>query len=107
MPFTWLMLHMHQDKWRNLSVNHASQGSKEKSRTSKSKAFAVAQRLNIQNSAPATSLRYNASPVAVMDDPSNSLQDGKNVPRCVFIFCSLLLTVAYISISVSSTLSCE
>ncbi|KAF3450575.1 hypothetical protein FNV43_RR06664 [Rhamnella rubrinervis] len=82
-----------KDKWRNLSVNHASQGSKEKSRTSKSKAIAVAQRLNIQNSAPATSLRYNASPVAVMDDPSNSLQDGKNVPRYNAMIFEALLTL--------------
>lgn len=75
---------MYQDKWRNLSVNTASQGSKDKSRSSKSKVVAAAQRLNIQISAIATPLGHNASYDTVMDDPSNSIQDGKNASRFVY-----------------------
>ncbi|KAH7529011.1 hypothetical protein FEM48_Zijuj05G0138400 [Ziziphus jujuba var. spinosa] len=41
----------------------------------------AAQHVNIQNSAPAASLHRNASSNAVMDDPPNSLQDGKNASR--------------------------
>lgn len=81
MLFTWL-----QDKWRNLSVSTSSHGSKEKSRAPKIKAVAAAQHGNIQNSAPVALLHYKASSDAVMDDPPNSLQDGKNAPRYVFSY---------------------
>ncbi|KAH7547140.1 hypothetical protein FEM48_Zijuj01G0277800 [Ziziphus jujuba var. spinosa] len=70
-----------KDKWRNLSVSTSSHGSKEKSRAPKIKAIAAAQHVNIQNSASAASLHRNASSDAVMDDPPNGLQDGKNAPR--------------------------
>ncbi|XP_022998553.1 telomere repeat-binding factor 4-like [Cucurbita maxima] len=68
-----------KDKWRNLSVSTASQGSKEKSRTPKAKAIVAASISNNQNSALT---KFNASADAAGEDPPNSApQDGKNVPR--------------------------
>lgn len=79
-----------QDKWRNLSVSTASQGSKEKSRAAPKAKAIVAAISNNQTSAPA---KPNASAEAAGDDtPNNSTQDGKNVPRSV----SLTIWVFYI-----------
>lgn len=69
-----------KDKWRNLSVSTSGQGSKDKLRTQKVKTIAAAPVTYVQNSSPAP-LRHSASSDTVMDDPSNSTQDGKNPPR--------------------------
>ncbi|XP_030972715.1 telomere repeat-binding factor 4 [Quercus lobata] len=68
-----------KDKWRNLSVSTAGQGSKEKSRTSKIKAITAAPLPNVQHSAPAAPLLLTAPPDTVMDDAPNN--EGKNAPR--------------------------
>ncbi|KAG7018274.1 Telomere repeat-binding factor 4 [Cucurbita argyrosperma subsp. argyrosperma] len=79
-----------KDKWRNLSVSTASQGSKEKSRAPKAKAI-VAAISNHQNSAPA---KFNASADTAGDDtPNNSTQDGKNVPRYYTMIFEALSTI--------------
>lgn len=70
-----------KDKWRNLSVSTAGQGSKEKSRTSKIKAITAAPLPNVQHSAPAAPLLLTAPPDTVMDDAPNSTTEGKNAPR--------------------------
>lgn len=70
-----------KDKWRNLSVSTAGQGSKEKSRTPKVKAITAAPLPNVQHSAPAAPLLLTAPPDTVMDDAPNSTHEGKNAPR--------------------------
>lgn len=80
-----------QDKWRNLSVSNAQQGSKDKIRGPKLKTTVVAPLSNTPNSAPAASLTRNVSSGAVMNDTSTSALDGKNGPKCVFLF--LLLNI--------------
>ncbi|KAJ9179363.1 hypothetical protein P3X46_011160 [Hevea brasiliensis] len=65
-----------KDKWRNLSVSNAAQGSKDKSRGPKVKTIAVTPPSNAQNSAPA-----DGSADALMDDLSNNAVDGKSAPR--------------------------
>ncbi|XP_058005068.1 telomere repeat-binding factor 4 isoform X3 [Hevea brasiliensis] len=67
---------MADDKWRNLSVSNAAQGSKDKSRGPKVKTIAVTPPSNAQNSAPA-----DGSADALMDDLSNNAVDGKSAPR--------------------------
>ncbi|KAL5755658.1 hypothetical protein ACOSP7_020056 [Xanthoceras sorbifolium] len=69
-----------KDKWRNLSVSTAQQGSKDKSRVSKVKT-AVAGLLSTPNSAPAASLARNVSSDTVTGDRSNTAWDVKNGPR--------------------------
>ncbi|KAK4837243.1 hypothetical protein QYF36_003894 [Acer negundo] len=69
-----------KDKWRNLSVSTAQQGSKDKSRVSKVKTAAAAP-LSTPNSAPAASLARNVSSNAVTGDRLNTAWDGKNGPR--------------------------
>ena len=71
----------YQDKWRNLSVSTAGQGSKEKSRTPKIKAITAAPLPNVQHSAPAAPLLLTAPPDTVVDDAPNSTHEGKNAPR--------------------------
>ncbi|GLT55981.1 hypothetical protein SLA2020_290580 [Shorea laevis] len=68
-----------KDKWRNLSVSTASQGSREKSRQLKVKLLPAASITNTPNSAPARA--HNVSSDITMEDPSNSALDGKNAPR--------------------------
>ncbi|GLT75580.1 hypothetical protein SLA2020_472930 [Shorea laevis] len=70
-----------KDKWRNLSVGNASQGSREKSRQLKVKALPAAPITNTPNSAPAASLTQNVPSDTAMEDPSNSALDGKSAPR--------------------------
>ncbi|KAK9228798.1 hypothetical protein WN944_021754 [Citrus x changshan-huyou] len=70
-----------QDKWRNLSVSNAQQGSKDKIRGPKLKTTVVAPLSNTPNSAPAASLTRNVSSGAVMNDTSTSALDGKNGPK--------------------------
>uniref|UniRef100_A0A9I9D5F1 H15 domain-containing protein n=1 Tax=Cucumis melo TaxID=3656 RepID=A0A9I9D5F1_CUCME len=80
-----------QDKWRNLSVSTASQGSKEKSRAAPKAKAIVAAISNNQTSAPA---KPNASAEAAGDDtPNNSTQDGKNVPRYYSMIFEALSTI--------------
>ncbi|XVF86837.1 hypothetical protein PTKIN_Ptkin18bG0074500 [Pterospermum kingtungense] len=69
-----------KDKWRNLSVSTSSQGSRDRSRPPKVKAF-VASLPSTPNSAPAASRAPNVTTDAVAGDPSNSTLDGKNAPR--------------------------
>ncbi|KAH9665038.1 telomere repeat-binding factor 4 [Citrus sinensis] len=71
----------HLDKWRNLSVSNAQQGSKDKIRGPKLKTTVVAPLSNTPNSAPAASLTRNVSSGAVMNDTSTSALDGKNGPK--------------------------
>ncbi|PSR96183.1 Telomere repeat-binding factor like [Actinidia chinensis var. chinensis] len=61
-----------KDKWRNMSVNIATQGSKEKSKVPKVKATT-----NGENSSSAASLADDE----ITDDPSKTPQDGKAAPR--------------------------
>ncbi|ESR39831.1 telomere repeat-binding factor 4 [Citrus sinensis] len=70
-----------KDKWRNLSVSNAQQGSKDKIRGPKLKTTVVAPLSNTPNSAPAASLTRNVSSGAVMNDTSTSALDGKNGPK--------------------------
>ncbi|XP_004146812.1 telomere repeat-binding factor 4 [Cucumis sativus] len=80
-----------KDKWRNLSVSTASQGSKEKSRAAPKAKAIVAAISNNQTSAPA---KPNASADAAGDDtPNNSTQDGKNVPRYYSMIFEALSTI--------------
>lgn len=79
-----------KDKWRNLSVSTASQGSKEKSRIPKAKAI-VAAISNNQSSAPAKLIA--AADTAGDDTPNNSTQDGKNVPRYYSMIFEALSTI--------------
>ena len=66
-----------QDKWRNLSVSNAAQGSKDKSRGApKAKILTVTpppSNITAQISAPAAD--------ALMDDVLSNATDGKNAPR--------------------------
>ncbi|KAH9713449.1 telomere repeat-binding factor 4 [Citrus sinensis] len=71
----------HLDKWRNLSVSNAQQGSKDKIRGPKLKTTVVSPLSNTPNSAPAASLTRNVSSGAVMNDTSTSALDGKNGPK--------------------------
>ncbi|XP_057474512.1 single myb histone 4-like [Actinidia eriantha] len=66
-----------KDKWRNMSVNIATPGSKEKSRVPKVKATTAGLLANGENSASAASLADSE----ITDDPSKSPQDGKTAPR--------------------------
>ncbi|GFZ11729.1 homeodomain-like/winged-helix DNA-binding family protein [Actinidia rufa] len=66
-----------KDKWRNMSVNIATQGSKEKSRVPKVKATTAGLLASGENSASAASLADSE----ITDDPSKSPQDGKVAPR--------------------------
>lgn len=76
-----------QDKWRNLSVSSSTQGFRDKSRaTPKIKAI-VASLADAPNSAPAASRAQSVSTDTVVGDPSNSILDGKNAPRFVYLFC--------------------
>ncbi|XP_035539747.1 uncharacterized protein LOC109011745 isoform X1 [Juglans regia] len=70
-----------KDKWRNLSVSTSGQGSKEKLRTSKVKTVTAAPLPNVQNYSHAAPLRRKASIGTVVDDPSSSMQEGKNARR--------------------------
>ncbi|KDP40741.1 hypothetical protein JCGZ_24740 [Jatropha curcas] len=66
-----------KDKWRNLSVSNATQGSKDKSRLPKVKTLALTlPSSNAQNFAHA-----DTSADVLMDDPSSNAVDGKNAPR--------------------------
>lgn len=76
-----LLLLVHQDKWRNLSPSYSGQSSKENP-SPKIKSIVPASPVNIQSSAPAASIRRNAASDSDMDDPSNSILDGKNASRC-------------------------
>ncbi|GMN36933.1 hypothetical protein TIFTF001_006411 [Ficus carica] len=69
-----------QDKWRNLSPSYSGQSSKENP-SPKIKSIVPASPVNIQSSAPAASIRRNAASDADMDDPSNSILDGKSASR--------------------------
>lgn len=69
-----------KDKWRNLSPSYSGQSSKENP-SPKIKSIVPASPVNIQSSAPAASIRGNAASDADMDDPSNSILDGKNASR--------------------------
>lgn len=70
-----------KDKWRNLSPSYSGQSSKENP-SPKIKSIVPASPVNIQSSAPAASIRRNAASDADMDDPSNSILDGKSASRC-------------------------
>ncbi|XP_054785029.1 telomere repeat-binding factor 4-like isoform X3 [Prosopis cineraria] len=70
-----------KDKWRNLSVNTAAQGSKDKARNPKIKAVMPAPAASFQNATSVTSVRQSASSDAVIDDASQKAQDVKNAPR--------------------------
>ncbi|KAI4355471.1 hypothetical protein L6164_004243 [Bauhinia variegata] len=71
-----------KDKWRNLSVSTAAQGSKEKSRNPKIKAIAAAAPApNAQHASPAAPARQSAASDAIMEDASQSAQDVKLAPR--------------------------
>lgn len=75
-----------QDKWRNLSVNPAAQGSKDKARNPKIKAASPAPVLSIQNATPAAPapVRQSAASDAANDDAAQKAQDVKNAPRYTF-----------------------
>lgn len=93
--FFFLILFAWQDKWRNLSVNTAAQGSKDKARNPKIKATAPAPApvASVQNATSATPVRQIAASDAVVDDPAQKAQDVKHAPRYVFYFlfsCSFL-----------------
>ncbi|KAG5008611.1 hypothetical protein AAZX31_07G006400 [Glycine max] len=73
-----------KDKWRNLSVSNGAQGSKEKSRVPKPKAFSAppattATTATPQNASPAP--QSASSDAAVAPDASQNDQDAKNPPR--------------------------
>ncbi|KAJ4717855.1 Telomere repeat-binding factor like [Melia azedarach] len=70
-----------KDKWRNLSVSTAQQGSKDKSRVPKIKATITTTLSNNPNSAPAAPLARSVSSGAVVNDPASSALDGKNGPK--------------------------
>lgn len=80
-----------KDKWRNLSVSTATQGTKEKSRAPKAKAIVAASVSNNQNSAP-TKLNVSAD-TEVDVPPTNSTQDAKNVPRYYTMIFEALSTI--------------
>ena len=73
-----------------MSVNIATQGSKEKSRVPKVKATTTGLLANGENSTSAASLADDE----ITDDPSKTPQDGKAAPRCVSL---LVLYCAYMS----------
>ncbi|KAA8541665.1 hypothetical protein F0562_022817 [Nyssa sinensis] len=66
-----------KDKWRNMSVSTAAQGSKERFRIPKVKAITAGPLSNTQNSASAASIAEDD----FTDDPSRSLHDGIAAPR--------------------------
>ena len=87
-----------QDKWRNLSVSNGAQGSKEKSRVPKPKAFSAppattATTATPQNASPAP--QSASSDAAVAPDASQNDQDAKNPPRyasnTVYVLCPLYI----------------
>lgn len=82
--FPYSFLPIYQDKWRNLSVSNAAQGSKEKVRNAKMKAMVPAAIVSTPNASPAPSLRQCAASDAVMDDASQNAQDVKHAPRYAF-----------------------
>ncbi|CAL5437987.1 unnamed protein product [Camellia sinensis] len=73
-----------KDKWRNMSVSANSQGSREKSRTTKAKANPDAPATPLPNAPTSTSITpaaNGASADAVMDDSSKCLLDGKTASK--------------------------
>ncbi|KAI7989190.1 Telomere repeat-binding factor 5 [Camellia lanceoleosa] len=73
-----------KDKWRNMSVSANSQGSREKSRTTKAKANPDAPATPLPNTQTSTSITPAAngsSADAVMDDSSKCLLDGKTASK--------------------------
>ncbi|XP_028763143.1 telomere repeat-binding factor 4 [Neltuma alba] len=70
-----------KDKWRNLSVNTAAQGSKDKARNPKIKAVLPASVTSIQNATPTAPVRQSATSDTAVDDASHKAQDVKNAPR--------------------------
>lgn len=76
-----------QDKWRNLNVGAATQGSKEKSvKSPKIKAITDGPLSDKPNSLPIVLGIQDASCNAVIDNHSKNKSDGENAPRYVFFF---------------------
>ncbi|KAF7814087.1 telomere repeat-binding factor 4 [Senna tora] len=70
-----------KDKWRNLSVNTAAQGSKDKARNPKIKAIAPAPVASVQNGTSAAPVLQIAASDLVVDEPAQKAQDVKHPPR--------------------------
>ncbi|KAI9109445.1 hypothetical protein K1719_019499 [Acacia pycnantha] len=70
-----------KDKWRNLSVNPAAQGSKDKARNPKIKAIMPAPVASIQNATSAAPVHQSAATDTATEDASQKAQDVKNAPR--------------------------
>ncbi|KAK4267266.1 hypothetical protein QN277_024066 [Acacia crassicarpa] len=69
-----------KDKWRNLSVNPAAQGSKDKARNPKIKAIMPAPVASIQNATSAAPVHQSAATDTASEDASQKA-DVKNAPR--------------------------
>ncbi|XP_054780909.1 telomere repeat-binding factor 4-like [Prosopis cineraria] len=70
-----------KDKWRNLSVSTAAQGSKEKARNPKIKTTEASTLAGTQNASVAPPLRQCAPSDAATDDSSHNAQDVKHAPQ--------------------------
>lgn len=90
-----------QDKWRNLNVGTATQGSKEKSvKSPKIKAITDGPFSGTPNSLPIVLVSQDASCNAFIDNHSKNKSAGENAPRYVFFFFPsvlIVLTLVYVT----------